>query len=380
MNIQRIIALVNKDIKSKIRQPATLFMVFLFPLVLTGAFGLAFGSLGGSTTDVTYTIGVVDLDESDWSGYFTGNLSDSEVMNTVDFDDSESAQDELEQGNLDAYVIIPDNFGESIDSFWNNPTNSSNWINATIGLSVDQGSMIVSVALPPLIQQILAITMYGEQDTISQPVTIGDPSLVEAEQFTQFDLMAPGLFVFAVIFLVMVVAEVFTTERAEGLLQRIQVTPTSPADIIVSSMISNMLTAIVQVAIVFVVAGLMGFNPQTGLTGIVFAFVIVLMLALINVGFGLITASLAKSPGSATGISFIFILPQMFFGTFVPGIPQEIAQFAPSYYVTDALTSVLLRGASIFSETVLFNFTMTIFISIVVTIIGIVVFTKFGKD
>ncbi|MHA1983867.1 MAG: ABC transporter permease [Candidatus Hodarchaeales archaeon] len=379
MKIQRIISLVEKDLKMKIRQPAALFMVFLFPLVLTGAFGLAFGSLGGST-DISYTVGVVDLDESNWSGYFRGNLSNSEVVSIVDFDDSESAQDELEQGNLDAYVTIPNNFAESIDSFWSNPTNSSNWINATIDLSVDQGSMITSVALPPLIQQILATTMYGEQTTIAQPVIIGLPSLVDAEQFTQFDLMAPGLFVFAVIFLVMIVAEVFSTERAEGLLQRIQVTPTSATEIVLSSLVSNMITAIIQVAIVFVIAGLMGFNPQTDFTGIIFAFVIVSMLALINVGFGLITATLAKSPGSATGISFLFILPQMFFGTFIPGIPQEVSQLVPSYYVTDSLTSVLLRGASIMSETVLFNFAITILISIIVVIAGIFVFTKFGKD
>jgi ABC-2 type transport system permease protein len=222
--------------------------------------------------------------------------------------------------------------------------------------------------------------MYGEQEAVPQPVTIGSPSLVEAEEFSQFDLMTPGLFVFAVIFLVMIVAEVFSTERAEGLLQRIQVTPTSPTEIVSSSLVSNTITAMVQVALVFIIAGLMGFNPQTDFTGIIFAFVIVSLLALINVGFGLIAATLAKSPGSATGISFIFILPQMFFGTFIPGIPKAISQLVPSYYVTDSLTSVLLRGASITSETVVLNFIITILISIFVVLIGIIVFTKFGKE
>ena len=379
MKIQRIIALTIKDLKMRIRQPAVLFLVFLFPLVLTGAFGLAFGSLGG-TTEATYTVGIVDLDNSNWSNFFIGNLSNSEVVNIVDFTDANSAQNDLEQGNLDAYVTIPDNFAESIDSYWNNPSNSSSWINTTINLFVDQGSMITTVALPPLIQQILFVTMYGEQDTSAQPISISAPSLVDAEQLSQFDLMMPGLFVFAVIFLVMVVAEAFSTERDQGLLERIQVTPTSPTDIISSSLISNMLTAIVQVMIIFIVAGLLGFNPQTDLVGIIFAFVIVLILALINVGFGLITATLAKSQGSATGIAFVFIIPQMFFGTFIPGIPKEISQFVPSYYVTDSLTSVLLRGASIMSETVIYNFVVTIVMSLFVIIIGIVVFTKFGKD
>jgi ABC-type Na+ efflux pump permease subunit len=114
MNIQRITALIKKDTKMKTRQPAVLFLLFLFPLVLTGAFGFAFGSFGGSSETV-YTVGIVDNDESNWSGFFTGNLSENEVINTRDFDDANSANDELEQGNLDAYIIIPNNFAESID-------------------------------------------------------------------------------------------------------------------------------------------------------------------------------------------------------------------------------------------------------------------------
>jgi ABC-2 type transport system permease protein len=239
--------------------------------------------------------------------------------------------------------------------------------------------MISSNVLPSLIQQILSITIYGEQSTIAQPVTIGTPSFVESDHFTQFDFMAPGMFVFAVIFITMIVAEGFTVERAEGLLQRLQVTPTTPTDIITSSVIAYMVTALIQVFIVFIVSGLMGFNPQTDISGIVFAFVIVLIFALINIGFGLITASIAKNPGSATGISFVFIMPQMLFGTFVP-VPEIIGQLVPSYYVTDALTSVLLRGASITSSTVLFDFGITVVVSMTVIIAGIVIFAKYGKD
>ena len=67
-------------------------------------------------------------------------------------------------------------------------------------------------------------------------------------------------------------------------------------------------------------------------------------------GFGLITATIAKSSGAATGLSFLFVLPQMFLGTFVgaslSGAAQIAGKVVPSYYVTDALTSVFLRGAT----------------------------------
>lgn len=379
MKVQRVSALVNKDIKKVIRQPGLLFLALLFPLILTGAFGFAFGSFGGTGDETSYTIGIVDLDGTEWATYFTGNVSKSEVLVNITYLDSVTAQEDLEQGKIDAFVILPGDFGDSIDSFWQDPGNPGAWLNTTVELYVDQGSMVVSMALPPLIQQILISSMYGETTAVPQPVQIGTPSYVNAEHFSQFDYMAPGMFAFAAIFITMIVAESFTGEKEQGLLRRIQLTPTSPAEVITGSVIANMITAVVQVAIVFVVSVVMGFKPQGGIEGIVFAFTIVSLLALCNVGFGLITATLAKSPGSATGISFIFILPQMFLGTFVP-VPEAVARLVPSFYVTDALKSVLLNGASITGTVVLFDLGMMIVFSVVVITAGIVLYAKIGKE
>ncbi|MFW9991618.1 MAG: ABC transporter permease [Candidatus Odinarchaeota archaeon] len=378
MNIQRVTALVIKNIKMVIREPAVLFITLLFPLVLTGAFGLAFGSLG-TGGDTTYTVGIVDLDGTKWADYFKGNISESEVLVGTDYTDSLAARKDLEQGKIDAYVILPDNFGESIDSFWQDPVNPGTWVNATVGLFVDQGSMVASVALPPLIQQIMTTTLYGEQAVnVPQPVQIGNPSLVEAEHLSQFDYMTPGMFAFAAIFITMIVSQSFTEEREQGILTRIQLTPTSPAEIISASVIANMITAVIQVAIVFTVAVFMGFSPKGGIEGIGFAFIIVVLLALCNVGFGLITATIAKNPSSATGIGFLFILPQMFLGTFVPA-PEAMSRLVPTYYATDALTSVLLRGAAVTSQVVIVDLAVMVLSCVAVIATGVVLFGKFGK-
>ena len=45
MNMQRVSALVKMELKKIIREPAYLFMMLLFPLVLTLAFGLSFGTM-----------------------------------------------------------------------------------------------------------------------------------------------------------------------------------------------------------------------------------------------------------------------------------------------------------------------------------------------
>jgi len=126
-----------------------------------------------------------------------------------------------------------------------------------------------------------------------------------------------------------------------------------------------------------------GFRPNIGLPIYLFAFVLVLVFSLSNVGFGLITATIAKTQGAATGIAFVFLLPQLFLGTFVGASLSASAQvagrFVPSYYVTDALTSLFLRGATITSPLLLLDTAILSVSSIAILVIGIVLYAKYYR-
>ena len=63
MKLQRVFALTKKEMKKTIREPAFLFMIFLFPIVFVFAFGASFGGFGSGQT-ATYQVGVVNLDSS----------------------------------------------------------------------------------------------------------------------------------------------------------------------------------------------------------------------------------------------------------------------------------------------------------------------------
>ena len=387
MNFQRVFSLVKKDLKRMIREPATLFLIILFPVVLTLVFGASFGAIGGPQS-TTYQIGVVNMDSAgpyqQWSQHFIGNLTDTEILGIQEFSDNETAQTDLIQGKIQAVLLIPENFGQSCDSFWKAPTNSSLWVNTTVQLYLDSGSMFATQAIPPIIQQVLTATVYGEQPlSVPRPIQIGSPSLIQASKLTAFDYMAPGIFAYAAIFFTMTVAQSFTTDREKGLLRRINTTPTTPAEFMMSHAISNMFAALIQVALVFAMAYLVGYRPNVDGASFALAFVIMSIFALCNVGFGLVTATLAKSPGSATGIAFIFIMPQMFLGTFVgfalSPTAQAAGKFVPSYYVTDALTSLFLRGAPVSSPTILLDLSVVSICSVIALLLGIVLFRKYGK-
>lgn len=387
MNLQRVSSLVKKDLKKMTRDPATLFLIILFPVILTLAFGAAFGAIGGSQ-QTTYQIGVVNMDLAgpyqQWSQYFIGNLTNTEILAIQNYLSNENAQADLAQGKVQAVLLIPSNFGQSCNSFWTAPTNPSLWVNTTIQLYLDSGSMFAIQGIPPIIEQVLTLTIYGTQQiSVPKPIQVGSPSLVEASKLTSFDYMAPGIFAYAAIFLTMTVAQSLTTDRENGLLKRINTTPTTPSEFMMSQAISNMIAALIQVALVFAMAYIVGYRPKGDLASVALAFVVMSVFALCNVGFGLITATIAKSSGAATGLAFIFIIPQMFLGTFVGAALSPSAQvasrFVPSYYATDALTSLFLRGAPASSPTIVFDLSVVSLCSIVVMLIGIALFRKHGK-
>lgn len=211
--------------------------------------------------------------------------------------------------------------------------------------------------------------------TITFGFAFSDPELGMS-----FNLMAPGLFAYACIFIIMTVAQSFADFRDQGLLRRLNTTPMSSTDFMFSSILSNMIISMLQVVIVFVLALLFGFRSNSDIVGILLAFLLMALFSLSSVGLGLITASVSKSAGTATGLSFIFILPQMFFGTFIPitDTTRPIAMFLPSYYATDALTSIF-NGASLTSANILIDFAFISIVSIVIVIIGILLFKKSGN-
>jgi len=210
--------------------------------------------------------------------------------------------------------------------------------------------------------------------TIVFTFTFADPELGMS-----INSVIPGLIVYAVIFIIMTIAQSFSTEREEGLLKRLSTTPMTSGEFMGSRIITHMLISFLQVIIVFALAFLLGFRPNSGIQGIFIALPVTAMFSLSSVGLGLITSTISNTPEAATGISFVFILPQMFFGTFIPltSTTQQIAKFIPSYYLLDALT-IIFEG-DYANTNIFFDLGAISIVSISIVIIGILLFEKYGR-
>lgn len=388
MHGRRVLVMVRKDLKHTIREPASLFILLLFPVMLTLIFGVTFGGIGG-TAATTYQVGIVDLNTASsgahWSSDLVANLTATQILQARSYADNASAQADLQVGNLQAVLIIPADFGASCDAYRAAPGNTSAWIRTSLALYVDRGSMVATQAVPPIVSQVVAGMLEGNVSASSSlPITVGIPSLVTVERRAAFDYMVPGVFAYGAIFITMTVGGSFSSDREDGRLRRLNTTPLTATEFMTSQVLSNMVVGTAQVGLIFAVAFAIGYHPSTGLAGLGLAFLLVSVLAVACVGFGLITATLAKSASAATGIAFLFVMPQMFLGTFVSGMAPSATldaagRFVPAYYVTDALTNLFLRGVPASNAAVLGDLAMVCLASLLVLVAGIALFRKFGN-
>ncbi|TRO51662.1 ABC transporter permease [Candidatus Bathyarchaeota archaeon] len=384
MKFQRVFALTKKEMKKTVRDPAVLFMIFLFPIVFVFAFGASFGGIGNNQP--AYNIGVVNMDQAtsvNASQTLLIALLDTNILNVQVYVDNQTAQNDLSQGSIQGVMIIPIDFSQSLASYQAAPNDPNIWTNTTIALYLDKGSLVATQAIPPIIQQTLTSITGQKQQFYSSPFSLETASLIEVNAPSTFDFMAPGMFTFASIFLIMMVSQSFTQDRENGIMKRIRITPTTSAEFMISEVLSYLVIAFVQAVLVFVMVYIMGFTPDVGVSVYALAFTLVLVFSLSNVGFGLITATISKSSGAATGISFLFVLPQLFLGTFVgsslSSAAQIVGKFVPSYYVTDALTSLFLRSAAITSPAVLLDIAVVSISCVGILSVGIILYEKYYK-
>ena len=193
-----------------------------------------------------------------------------------------------------------------------------------------------------------------------------------------FEYLLPGTMGYAIIYMGMMVALALSEYREAGLLKRLESTPTSPYEYLGSLIIAYMIIAVFQALIVLLVARLLGYEPLGGLVGLLLAAVFLALLGVTAVGLGLLTASVAKSSGAASGLAMIFIIPMMMFGALLAVFDETtrtIAKFTPNYYVSDSL-SIIFHQGSVSAPVIWQNLLILAIISLVVVVAGMQLFKR----
>jgi ABC-2 type transport system permease protein len=115
--VRTALRIAGKDLKLRLRDRSALIIGIIAPLSLAFILNLVFGSAFDPTQGIGLEYGVVDLDRSEISTSFTSVLEEIEAEGILElerFSDVESADEAIDQGEVDSYFLLQPGFGQSV--------------------------------------------------------------------------------------------------------------------------------------------------------------------------------------------------------------------------------------------------------------------------
>jgi ABC-2 type transport system permease protein len=354
----------KRNLKETYRDPLALGFLLAFPLLFMIVFMTA---LGGDNTP-TYTISVIDDDNSQVSNIFIEDILAQIPVFQINRDNSISdALSKLEMGNLNAYIVIPDGFGDAVDSNWQG-------IITDIKLDIvyDESDMDISGQIVSTVN--LALRNFAK---IEIPISISANPINIENKPGQIDFLAPGIIVFGILIMIPTSARIMVRDREKGYLARLLTTPTRPWEFIMGYTLCLLLIAVLQI-IFFIICGILLGMHVAG--NIWLAFLIFTLTAISSISIGMIAAAFSKSESQAEPLCWLFSMPLAmlsgvwFSMSYMPEYIQVIANLFPYSHAVEASRSVLVRGAELAAvqSDVIF---LTVW-AIAITILGILLFGR----
>jgi len=358
----RFLELTKRNLKETYRDPLSLGFLLGFPLVFMLLMGVAFSG----DTAPTYSLGVVDQDQSEISQAFISEAL-ATAFESTSYDDSSRALEDLKAGEINAFTTIPQGFGDHVYQSWQGGKE-----NIVLDITYDESDLTVK---EQIISMIDAVTRSFAQ--IEMPITLNTSPIHIESDITFIDFIAPGIIIFGLLILIPTSARMMVKDKEKGILARLLTTPARPWEFISAYSLCLFAVGIAQIIIFMVVAVLFGMDI-VGNAGLVF--LVYVLTALCCIGIGMIISSLTKSENQADPLSWLIAMPlAMLSGCwfsieFMPSWLQSIANAFPFFHAIEASRSVLSRGTGF--EAVTTDFLFLVIWTAVVFVAGILLFKR----
>jgi ABC-2 type transport system permease protein len=380
-SINQIAAIAKTDFLGVIRNKTAIFFTLLFPLFFIIIIGFTFGQSGeGEMSRIA--VGVVNLDGElvavNATDSFNSTIGDLFVQGlesanfTVtgygeygDRDTNGTAAYAISRGDIDAILVIPANFTETLTFQYTDNLGTPVPIKSHLELYVDPtdttGALITQQSVFGFLSafiteyQNLAIEqvvpgMKSYVEVLADPITV---SVSEAEvtetELQWIDYMVPGTLGLVLIWSGLNHASrTIATERTKGTFQRMVIAPVSPAVVLLGKLISA-LAIVYMSAFIMLLSGVILF--QVNLYWNIPVMLLAIFLgALSAIGIGLLISSFAKNEEAADSISVIISVPlQFFIGAFfplsiMPPAAQAFGEALPFTKLVNAMQDVMTRN------------------------------------
>jgi ABC-2 type transport system permease protein len=401
------ISIAFKDLQILLQDRGSLFMLFLLPLLFIIVFSGALGAIGSSGKDTRIALVVVDLDGGKSARTLLEKLDQAGGVR-VELQEQTKAMTRLNLDDIPRVLIIPENFTRSIAA--SDPTTLRLIVHPDADIEqtdavrrVVEGvarDMTLEIQLIEALEQMRdmqsgiresadAFTTDRMQKQArsqferaqTEPLVAVKQKVPQAEGQKEEPLNAStfavtGMTVLFVFLMAQKTAESIYEEKKVGTFRRLLAAPMSKAALLAGKMLPNLITGIVQSAVIFAFGifglRLIGMTPVTLGVEPLATVLVVVLIALCSSAFGILIAALARTEAQIGGLSTLLlwgmgflgggIMPLFFLEQFLGPLPKIV----PHYWANHALTNLMTRGLGLADVTtdiaVLLGFTVLFFV------------------
>ncbi|MCY3413518.1 MAG: ABC transporter permease [Candidatus Heimdallarchaeota archaeon] len=386
--MKKLLQLTTNYIKHYTRNRSILIGAIVFPLVFVAVFGIAFQYSEPGTT--TIRIGILSTDQGIPSNaivpFDNSNATAFEVrdyfydiLTDITFEDNETkifdisyynadnestALADLEKREIYILLYLDNDFSLGFMAALRNQLQiipgmdiyTNNWVgypnaNYTTDMVMkgDQTLQSFSIASSVLLSVVNTFFNLGDQ---LNGVNIDVEGAYETESFTAFDMVLPGIVMFALLITMQVVAQSSLKDVESGLIERLKISKISDWEYTLSLILGQLVISIIQIPILFGVGLMFGF-PFNSSIGIAFLFAVLISLSVS--GIGLMIAGIVKNQEAAGTAGNMIATPMAFLSSAFFMVPNpelfsigDIAfrafDILPSTLAIESLRLVMLSG------------------------------------
>lgn len=194
------------------------------------------------------------------------------------------------------------------------------------------------------VQPALWLVIFGEVFTRVRAIPTGG--------IPYLDFMAPGILAQSVLFVAIFYGIAAIWERDLGLLQKLFVSPTPRAALVLGKAVSAGIRSLSQVIIVYALAFVLGVDLNLTPVALLGVCVAVLLGAACFATLSLIIAAIVKTRERFMGIGQVITMPLFFASnaiyplTIMPAWLKVVARVNPLSYEVDALRTLMIKGGT----------------------------------
>ena len=335
----RLAAMLRKESQQMRRDPMTIMLTVMLPLLQLFLFGFAI-----NTNPHNLPTGLLSASHSEYERTIVSALQNTGYFDIRTFQTEHQADAALARGDVLFVLEIPPGFARAVDR-GEHPSVLLD-ADATDPVAIGDATAAVVALNANVLQRDLPPNM--QTPPASPPFTVVVHDRYNPEQITALNIV-PGLIGTILLMSTLVITTLsITRERESGTMEHLLSMPVRPVEVMLGKIVPYVGLGYVQVLLILSVSALAFHVPVRGS-------VLLLLLALGvfiagNLALGILFSTIARTQQSAQQLAQFSLLPSMMLSGFMfpfqgmPGWARGIGELLPLTHILRICRGVLLKG------------------------------------